>query len=81
MSPEDAYKLINKDIEIGWMDINKECLELDFIPKSVLECMVNVARVTKFTYEDYKDKYTNGELLKDHIIALLIDPIRIEQPE
>ncbi|AES66815.2 terpene synthase family, metal-binding domain protein [Medicago truncatula] len=75
MSQEEAYKHINKDIEDFWMDINEEFLKLDYIPNPVLECILNVARITEFTYENYEDKYTNGELLKDYVVALLIDPI------
>jgi (-)-germacrene D synthase len=81
MSQEEAYKHINKDIEDFWMDINEECLKLDYIPKPVLECILNVVRITEFTYENYEDKYTNGELLKDYVVALLIDPISMEQHE
>ncbi|KAK2371273.1 putative terpene synthase [Trifolium repens] len=81
MSQEEAYKLINKDMEDYWMDINEECLNLDRIPRAVLDCILNVARVTEFTYENYEDKYTNGELLKDYVVALLVDPISIEQHE
>ncbi|GAU26345.1 hypothetical protein TSUD_101780, partial [Trifolium subterraneum] len=79
ISQEEAYKQINKDIEDYWMDINEECLKLDKIPRSVLDCILNVARVTEFTYENYEDKYTNAELLKDYVVALLVDPISIEQ--
>ncbi|PNY15989.1 (-)-germacrene D synthase-like protein [Trifolium pratense] len=81
ISQEEAYKLINKDIEDYWMDINEECLKLDRIPRTVLDCILNVARVTEFTYENYEDKYTNAELLKDYVVALLVDPISIEQHE
>ncbi|CAL5200777.1 unnamed protein product [Lathyrus oleraceus] len=81
VSQEEAYKIIHKDIEDFWMDINEECLMLRSIPRSVLDCIVNVARVTEFTYENYEDKYTNGELLKDYVVQLLIDPITIEQNE
>ncbi|KAI5412145.1 probable terpene synthase 2 isoform X2 [Lathyrus oleraceus] len=81
VSQEEAYKIIHKDIEDFWMDINEECLMLRSIPRSVLDCILNVARVTEFTYENYEDKYTNGELLKDYVVQLLIDPITIEQNE
>lgn len=81
VSQEEAYKIIHKDIEDFWMDINEECLKLESIPRSVLDCILNVARVTEFTYENYEDKYTNGELLKDYVVQLLIDPITIEQNE
>lgn len=79
MSIEEAYKHIHKDIEDLWMSINEECLKSDGIQiRPVLDCILNVARVTEFTYENYEDKYTNGELLKDYIVKLLVDPISIE---
>ncbi|KAL2331533.1 hypothetical protein Fmac_019114 [Flemingia macrophylla] len=78
ISQEEAYKFIRKDIEDLWKVINEECLKLECIPKPVLDCILNVARITELTYENFEDKYTNGELLKDYIVALLVDPINIE---
>ncbi|KAK7324636.1 hypothetical protein VNO77_28359 [Canavalia gladiata] len=81
ISQEEAYKVIQKDVEYLWKDINEECLKSDCIPKPVLECILNLWRITEFTYENFEDKYTNGELLKDHVAALLVDPISIELNE
>ncbi|RDX75093.1 (-)-germacrene D synthase, partial [Mucuna pruriens] len=79
ISQDEAYKFIRKEIEDFWKVINEECLKSGHIPKLVLDCILNVARITEFTYENFEDKYTDGELLKDHVVALLVDPIRIEQ--
>jgi len=81
MSGEEAYDFILKDIENYWMAMNEECLKLDNIPRPVLEIIMNVARVTEFAYKNFEDKYTKPELLKDYIVALLVDPISIEQSE
>ncbi|XP_061341817.1 (-)-germacrene D synthase-like [Gastrolobium bilobum] len=81
ISQEETHKLIHKDIKNLWMVINEECLKLGRIPKPVLDCILNVARITEFTYANFEDKYTNGELLKDYVVALLVDPISIDQHE
>jgi len=81
ISQEEAYKLILKEIEDLWRVMNEECLKLHHIPRPVLECILNFARVTHFIYEDFEDKYTNPDLLKEYIVALLVDPISIEQCE
>nr|KYP35453.1 (+)-delta-cadinene synthase isozyme A [Cajanus cajan] len=81
ISQKETYKFIKKDIEDFWKVINEECLKSKCIPKPVLDCILNVARITELTYENFKDKYTNGKLLKDYIVALLVDPISIEQHE
>jgi valencene/7-epi-alpha-selinene synthase len=81
MSLQEAYKFIFKDIEDYWMIMNEECLNLDNIPSPVLESIINIARVSEFMYENFEDKYTNGELLKDYIDLLILDPISIEKCE
>ncbi|XLU26814.1 hypothetical protein S245_062880, partial [Arachis hypogaea] len=78
ISQEEAYNRINKEISDCWKDINEECLNShDIIPKPLINCILNLARSTEVIYENFEDKYTNNELLKDHIAALLLDPIII----
>ncbi|KAF7822739.1 putative terpene synthase 2 [Senna tora] len=74
ISEADAYKCVKKDMENAWKDINEECLKVDGVPKAVLECIVNFSRMMEVVYKS-ADKYTNAELLKDHIAALLVDPM------
>ncbi|KAL1299345.1 hypothetical protein HN51_043789 [Arachis hypogaea] len=75
-SKEEAYEFIKKDINDSWKDMNEEYLKLtEKIPRSILDCIVNLARICEFLYADFEDKYTNCELLNDHIMALLLDPI------
>ena len=75
ISQEEAYKLIQKEISDCWKDINEACLKSDDIPKPVFGYILNSARITEFMYANFEDKYTNCELLKDYVVALLLDPI------
>ncbi|XP_020964044.1 alpha-copaene synthase-like [Arachis ipaensis] len=78
ISEEEAYSFISKEISDCWKDINEECLNShDIIPKPVINCILNLARTSEMVYENFEDKYTNNQLLKDHIAALLLDPIVI----
>ncbi|QHN95861.1 putative sesquiterpene synthase [Arachis hypogaea] len=75
-SEEEAYEFIKKDINDSWKDMNEEYLKLtEEIPRPILDCIVNLARICEFIYANFEDKYTNCELLNDHIMALLLDPI------
>ncbi|KAL1315236.1 hypothetical protein HN51_041999 [Arachis hypogaea] len=83
VSEEDAYKLIQNEIKGYWKDINEACLiNLDNIPKHVLDLILGLARAVEFTYSNiddavgnFEDKFSNGQLSKDYVVALLLDPI------
>ncbi|KAK7335352.1 hypothetical protein VNO80_27135 [Phaseolus coccineus] len=79
ISQAEAYNLIHKDVEDCWKVINEEYMKSSNIPKCVLDCIVNLARMSEVSYENYKDKYTNGEWLKDCVSSLLVDPVSVEQ--
>uniref|UniRef100_A0A151UDR3 (+)-delta-cadinene synthase isozyme C2 n=1 Tax=Cajanus cajan TaxID=3821 RepID=A0A151UDR3_CAJCA len=79
ISEIEAYKLIRKDIEDYWKVINEEYFNSYNIPKSVLDCVANFARMSEFSYENRQDKFTNGELLKDDVSSLLLNPICLEE--
>ncbi|KAK7335349.1 hypothetical protein VNO80_27130 [Phaseolus coccineus] len=79
ISQAEAYNLIHKDVEDCWKVINEEYMKSSNIPKCVLDCIVNLARMSEVSYENYKDKYTNGEWLKDYVSSLLVDPVSIDQ--
>ncbi|KAF7822843.1 (-)-germacrene D synthase-like [Senna tora] len=82
ISEAEAYKRLNKDVENAWKDINEECLKPDDgVSKAVLECILNFMSTIELVYKDYTDKYTDARLLKDHIAALLVDPIGNDQNE
>ncbi|MED6140338.1 hypothetical protein PIB30_092218 [Stylosanthes scabra] len=76
LSQEEAYEFINKDINYYWKNINEEYLKLiKDMPEALLDLFVNLARISEFMYANFEDRYTNCQLLKDHIMALLLDPI------
>ncbi|BAT92465.1 hypothetical protein VIGAN_07119300 [Vigna angularis var. angularis] len=81
ISEAEAYNLIHKDVEDCWKVINEECIRSsdDIIPKCVLDCVVNLARISEVSYENHEDKYTNADLLKDYVSSLLLDPVSIDQ--
>ncbi|KAL1299329.1 hypothetical protein AAHE18_18G101600 [Arachis hypogaea] len=73
-----TYKLIQKEIKDFWKDINEVCLNPNnHIPKAVLECIVNLGRISEFTYANFQDRFTNGEFMKECVSELLLDPIAI----
>ncbi|MED6123093.1 hypothetical protein PIB30_046054 [Stylosanthes scabra] len=75
-SEEEAYKFIKNDINNCWKDMNEEYLKLlEDIPRPVLDCIVNLARISEFLYANFEDKFTNCALFKEHIVALLLDPV------
>jgi len=75
ISQEEAYDFIHKDVEECWKVINEELLNLNDIPKIALDCVVNFACMSELSYENHQDKFTNGELLKDCVSSLLVDPV------
>jgi len=78
ISEVEAYKLIHKDVEDCWKVINEEYMNSSGIPKCVLDCIVNLARISEVSYENHEDKYTNAAL-KDYVSSLLVDPVSIDQ--
>nr|KYP31585.1 (+)-delta-cadinene synthase isozyme XC14 [Cajanus cajan] len=79
ISQADAYKLIHKDVEDCWKVINKEYLNLNDIPEPVLDFILNLTRMCEVSYENHQDRFTNGELLKEYVSSLLVDPMCINQ--
>ncbi|XP_072081867.1 probable sesquiterpene synthase [Arachis hypogaea] len=75
-SEEEAHEFIKKDINNYWKDMNEEYLKLiEYIPRPVLDCIVNMARICEFLYANFGDKITDCALCKDHIAPLLLDPV------
>ncbi|KAF7822845.1 putative terpene synthase 2 [Senna tora] len=76
IAEEEAYKFLQKELENAWKDINEECLkEEKHVPKVVLDCVVNFSSVIELVYGNFADKYTEAELLKHHVAALVVDPL------
>ncbi|RYQ97075.1 hypothetical protein Ahy_B08g093069 [Arachis hypogaea] len=79
-SEEEAHEFIKKDINNYWKDMNEEYLKLiEYIPRPVLDCIVNMARICEFLYANFGDKITDCALCKDHIAPLLLDPVFKQQ--
>ncbi|MED6169596.1 hypothetical protein PIB30_022665, partial [Stylosanthes scabra] len=75
-SQEEAYEFIKKDMNNYWKDMNEEYLKLiEYIPRPVLDCILNLARICEFLYADGEDKITDSALFKDNIKELLLDPV------
>ncbi|KAG4971884.1 hypothetical protein JHK84_037965 [Glycine max] len=81
ISQAKAYYLIHNDVEDCWKVINEQCLKSNDISKFVLDCVVNLARMSVVSCENHQDKFTNGELLKEFVSSLLMDPIRLNEHE
>ncbi|CAJ1956842.1 unnamed protein product [Sphenostylis stenocarpa] len=81
ISEAEAYYFIHNDVKDCWKVINEEFIQSNDISKSVLEFAVNLARMSEVSYENHQDKYTHGELLKDCISSLLLDPISFDLDE
>jgi len=77
ISEAEAYNVIEKDVEDCWKVINEENTKSSDIPKCVLDCIVNLGRMSEVSYENREDKYTNATL-KDYISSLLVDPVSID---
>ncbi|MED6213494.1 hypothetical protein PIB30_093972 [Stylosanthes scabra] len=75
-SKEEAYDFIKKDMNNYWKDMNEEYLKLiEYIPRPVLDCILNLARICEFLYANGEDKITDSALFKDRIVGLLLDPV------
>ncbi|KAL7124214.1 hypothetical protein ABFS83_14G033400 [Erythranthe nasuta] len=62
----------------SWKDMNEECLKPSPHPRSVLMRILNLERTVDVTYKNNEDGYTQPEkVLKPHIVALFVDPIKI----
>ena len=72
VSVEEAHEILKQDIKNCWKDINEEYVNNHDVPKSVLDCITNVARVSEAVYENLQDRFTNGDSLKHYVVQLLL---------
>ncbi|KAI9083068.1 hypothetical protein K1719_034972 [Acacia pycnantha] len=78
VSEEEAHQIIKDDIKNCWKDVNEECLNNPHdVPRSVLDCVVNLARVFEVVYENRQNGFNTNDSFKHHIVQLLLDPITI----
>ncbi|XP_009757762.1 sesquiterpene synthase 15b-like isoform X2 [Nicotiana tabacum] len=75
VTKEEAYMEIRKIMDNSWKDLNRECLKPIVIPRVLLMPVLNLARMSEFSYKD-EDSYTfSKNNLKDIISEVLVDPI------
>lgn len=62
----------------GWKDMNEEFLKASNYSWEVMIRILNFTRIIDVVYKNNQDGYTKPEkVLKPHIIAMLIDPIKV----
>ncbi|KAM7486312.1 hypothetical protein LguiA_002321 [Lonicera macranthoides] len=77
VTKEEAYVEFNKRITNAWKDMNQECLGPTAMLMSLLERVLNLARVINLLYKD-EDGYTNAKTrVKNFITSLLIECVPI----
>ncbi|KDP24705.1 hypothetical protein JCGZ_25441 [Jatropha curcas] len=62
----------------AWKDINEECMRPNSTPRPILECLVNMARVSEVVYR-FDDGYTNPLSLKDKVISLFLESLALSK--
>ncbi|XP_052876765.1 (+)-delta-cadinene synthase isozyme A-like [Gossypium arboreum] len=77
VSMQEAYDELYKQINNAWKDINEEFLKPTAAPTSVLNRILNLARVVDLFYTGEVAYTQVGESAKTSITALLIDSIPI----
>ncbi|XP_075084193.1 sesquiterpene synthase 15-like [Nicotiana tabacum] len=77
VTKEKAYVEIRKIVDNSWKDLNRECLKRTVVPRVLLMPVLNLARMSEFSYKD-EDSYTVSKNdLRDIISEVLVDPITI----
>ncbi|XVE50494.1 hypothetical protein DITRI_Ditri01bG0167000 [Diplodiscus trichospermus] len=75
VSAEEAYAKFYKHIESSWKDVNEEFLKPTEIPVPILSLNLNLDRVIDVLYKD-GDGYTHaGNVTKNVITSLFINPV------
>ena len=78
VSEQQAYDELHKQIENAWKDINEESLRPTAVPMLLLSRLLNFARSGDVMYKSHNDIFTHpGEVTKNNISMLLIDPVPI----
>ncbi|KAJ7981641.1 (-)-germacrene D synthase [Quillaja saponaria] len=75
VTEEEAVEKLEEQVRNRWKDINE-----DFLMKQDVVPMVAVdfTRLLNVMYGDRSDKFTEGELLKNYVVLLFVNPIPIE---
>ncbi|KAJ4726171.1 Linalool synthase [Melia azedarach] len=78
VSEDEVEKVFRQEVANAWKDINEEFLRLrpTGVPMALMDRVLNLARLMDVLYKD-GDSYTNPHLMKDHVAALLKDPVML----
>ncbi|XP_070037433.1 sesquiterpene synthase 15-like, partial [Nicotiana tomentosiformis] len=75
VTKEEAYVEIRKIMDNSWKDLNRECLNPTVVPRVLLMPVLNLARMSEFSYKD-EDSYTVSKNDLRYIISeVLVDTI------
>ncbi|MCD7463709.1 hypothetical protein HAX54_051205 [Datura stramonium] len=78
VSTEEAMTKFREMAETAWKDISEGILRPTPVSMEFLTRILNLVRLIDVTYKHNQDGYTHPEkVLKPHIIALLVDSIKI----
>ncbi|KAK6161727.1 hypothetical protein DH2020_005108 [Rehmannia glutinosa] len=78
VSKQEALSKFVDLVEDGWKNVNNEWVTKSWIPKEMLEQLINYSRAVKVTYKNCEDGYTCPEkFLAQQIAAIFVDPIVI----
>ncbi|KDP35929.1 hypothetical protein JCGZ_09901 [Jatropha curcas] len=76
VTEEKAVEEILKICGDAWKDINEECMRPTSVSRPILECLLNLGRVSELVYK-FDDAYTNPSSLKDKVISLYLEPLTL----
>ncbi|KAM3201061.1 5-epi-aristolochene synthase 2-like isoform X1 [Capsicum annuum] len=78
VSTEEAMIKFSEIAEAAWKDINEGMLRPSSVTMEFLTPILNLVRLIDVVYKHNQDGYTHPEkVLKPHIVALLVDSIKI----
>ena len=77
VSKQKATEEIHKVIENEWKHINEDLMKPMIGAKILPKILINLARVSDYTYNGGVDLFTDGSKTKDSVISLFIEPLPI----
>nr|QLI42759.1 (-)-germacrene D synthase-like protein 1 [Nigella sativa] len=76
VSELEAVKNLSDMLSNLWKNMNRECLQLDFIPMCLLKAILNLSRTMEVFYIDGQDGFTTPKGRTEEIImSLIVNPI------
>ncbi|XP_021754895.1 probable sesquiterpene synthase [Chenopodium quinoa] len=74
-SMEETIKELRSEVECAWKDLNEAIFGPITIPRPLLTCTVNLARILYDVYPDGEDGYTMTQFIRKQVEMILIEPI------